>query len=127
VGRGESGKRKGRLLLTFRRAAKAISDDQLRNLLHQALETELGGVQVYEAALKCAQRDDVRKEWEEYHEQTTHHIELITGALHAFGLDPETETLGRRVVRHIGEALVQAMETAQEGGPTTRKPLPPSV
>ena len=95
----------------------AISNDQLHNLLYQALETELGGVQVYEAALKCAQRDDVRKEWEEYHEQTTHHVELITAALCAFGLDPETDTLGRDVVRHIGEALVQAIEMAQGGDP----------
>ena len=95
----------------------AISNDQLHNLLYQALETELGGVQVYEAALKCAQRDDVRKEWEEYREQTTRHVELITGALRAFGLEPEADTLGRDVVRHIGEALVQAIEMAQGGDP----------
>jgi hypothetical protein len=35
----------------------------------------------------------------------------------AFELDPETETPGRQVVRHIGEALVQAMEMALKAGP----------
>lgn len=30
------------------------------------------------------------------------------------GLDPDTETPGRLVVRHIGESLVKAMEMARE-------------
>jgi hypothetical protein len=32
------------------------------------------------------------------------------------GLDPNEETPGRKVVRHIGESLVQAMEMAAEEG-----------
>ena len=32
------------------------------------------------------------------------------------GLDPERQTPGRRVVRHIGESLVKAMEMALEAG-----------
>jgi len=32
------------------------------------------------------------------------------------GLDPETETPGRNVVRHIGESLVKAMEMALASG-----------
>ena len=32
------------------------------------------------------------------------------------GLDPEAETPGRAVVRHIGESLVKAMEMALESG-----------
>lgn len=94
----------------------AISQDQLHDLLFQALETEVGGLQVYEAALKCAQDDDLREEWQEYHDQTTRHVELVTGALRAFGLDPDDDTPGRDVVRHIGNSLVQAIEMAQAGG-----------
>ncbi len=90
-----------------------IKEDQLHELLFQALETELGGVQVYEAALKCAQNDDVKKEWTEYHEQTRRHVELVEEALQAYGLDPATETPGRQVVRTIGSALVQAIEMAR--------------
>ena len=97
----------------------AISkEERLHELLFQALETELGGVQVYETALRCVQTDDLRKEWEEYHQQTNRHVELVQSALAAFDLDPATQTPGRSVVHHIGAALVQAMEMAlAEGSP----------
>ncbi len=95
-----------------------IIDGQLEDLLYQALETELGGLQVYTAALACARNDDLHKEWQGYHEQTGRHVELVTGALEAFGLDPEAETPGRQVVRLIGQALVKAIEmAAKEGTP----------
>ena len=93
-----------------------VEEEQLHDLLYQALETELGGVQVYEAALGCVQNSDLRKEWQEYHEQTSRHVELVTESLRAFGLDPETDTPGRRVVRHTGESLVKAIELARAEG-----------
>jgi len=92
-----------------------MNQDQLNELLYQALETELGGVQVYESALRCVQNDDLREEWEKYHDQTTHHVELVEGLLREFDLDPATETPGRKVVRHIGTSLVKAMEMALAG------------
>ncbi len=94
-----------------------MNDDQLHELLYQALETELGGVLVYESALRCVKNDDLREEWDKYHGQTTHHVELVEGVLRAFGLDPATDTPGRQVVRHIGTSLVQAMEMALREGP----------
>jgi len=94
-----------------------MNEDQLNELLYQAFETELGGVQVYETALKCVQNDDLREEWEKYHGQTTHHVEIVQGLLHEFGLDPGVETAGRAVVRHIGASLVQAMEMALADAP----------
>ena len=94
-----------------------MNNDQLHELLHQALETELGGVEVYETALRCVKNDDLREEWEKYHEQTTHHVEIVKGVFEAFGLDPNTETPGRSVVRHIGRSLVKAMEMALTDGP----------
>lgn len=93
-----------------------MNDKQLHELLYQALETEMGGVKVYETALRCAQNDQLRKEWGAYHEQTTHHVELLEGLLDAFGLDKSIETSGREVVRHIGESLVNAMEMASKAG-----------
>lgn len=93
-----------------------VSESKLHELLYQALETELGGVEVYEAALSCARNDDLKKEWQEYHEQTTRHVELVRSCLEAFGLDPEAETPGRQVVRHTGQSLVQAIELARSGG-----------
>jgi|ERR1700677_2487474 rubrerythrin len=89
-----------------------VDEDQLFDLLYQTLETELGGVQIYEAAVPCARNDDLRQEWEHYLDQTRHHVELVESALQAFGLDPTTETPGRKVVRHTGEALVKAIALA---------------
>ncbi len=93
-----------------------ISEKKLHELLYQMLETELGGVQVYESALRCARNEDLAKEWQHYHEQTTRHVELVQGVLEAIGLDPAAETPGRKVVRHTGEALVKAIEMARAGG-----------
>jgi hypothetical protein len=93
-----------------------MNDEQLHELLYQALETELGGVQIYRTAIRCAQNDDLREEWEKYQQQTTHHVEIVKGVLTAFALDPATETPGRAVVHHIGTSLVKAMEMALADG-----------
>lgn len=94
-----------------------MNDEQLQELLLQGLETERGGTKVYETAIRCAQHDELREEFEKYHEQTVHHVELMEGVFGAFGLDLEAESPGRAVVRHIGEALVKAMEMALAEGP----------
>jgi rubrerythrin len=93
-----------------------MKEEQVNELLYQALETELGGVQVYTTALRCAVNEDLKEEWEEYLEQTQRHVEIVQEAMEALGLDPEVETPGRNVVRHIGESLVRAMEMALEAG-----------
>jgi rubrerythrin len=89
---------------------------QVGELLLQALETEQGGVQVYTTALRCAVNDDLKEEWEKYLEQTRRHVEIVTGLCRTMDVDPEKETPGRAVVRHLGESLVQAMEMALEAG-----------
>jgi hypothetical protein len=94
-----------------------MKDEQLHELLYQALETELGGVQVYETALKCVQNEQLRKELERYYEETSRHVELVEGLLRTFGLHPGTETAGRKIVRLIGDSLVGAMELALKVGP----------
>jgi hypothetical protein len=90
--------------------------EQLNELLYQSLETELGGVQVYTTALQCAVNEDLKEEWGEYLEQTENHVEIMQRTVEALGLDPDTETPGRQVVRHIGESLVKAMEMALQSG-----------
>lgn len=90
--------------------------EQLNELLYQALETELGGVQVYKTAITCAINEDLKEEWEEYLEQTENHVEVVQTMMQALGLDPATETPGREVVRHHGESLVKAMEMALQAG-----------
>jgi rubrerythrin len=94
-----------------------MKSEQLSELLYQALETETGGVQIYKTAVRCAQNDDLKEEWEKYLEQTQNHERILLDICTAFGLDPHKETPGRKVVRHIGESLVKAMEMALQSGP----------
>lgn len=93
-----------------------MKDEQVRELLYQALETEIGGVQVYTTALRCAVNEDLKEEWEEYLEQTKNHVIIMENVLTKLDLDPNEETPGREVVRHIGESLVESMEMALEAG-----------
>ena len=94
-----------------------MKNDQVTELLYQALETEMGGVKIYETALRCAVNPDLKEEWEEYYEQTANHVQIVLGVMETLGIDPEKETPGREVVRRIGESLVAAMETALQNAP----------
>jgi rubrerythrin len=94
-----------------------MKQEQLTELLYQALETEKGGIQVYKTAIRCAQNADLKEEWEKYLEQTENHERILTDVCTAFGLDPNTQTPGRKVVGHIGASLVKAMEMALQSGP----------
>ncbi|MBA3769884.1 MAG: hypothetical protein H0X08_05215 [Blastocatellia bacterium] len=87
-----------------------------KELLIQALETELGGVQVYTNAVTCAVNDDLKEEWEKYLAQTQQHVEIVEEMFGKLGLDIAEETPGRAVVRHTGESLVKAMEMAKSAG-----------
>lgn len=89
---------------------------QLSELLLQSLETELGGVKIYQTALGCVINKNLHEEWEKYLDQTTRHVEVMRELFEKLGLDPQQETPGRKVVRHIGESLVQAMQMAQQAG-----------
>ena len=92
-----------------------LSTGHLTELLYQALETEKGGVQIYSTALRCALNEDLKEEWNKYLEQTKEHVQIVSEILKAMNLDTEIETPGRKIVRHIGDSLVQAMEMALRG------------
>ncbi|MEX0797298.1 MAG: hypothetical protein WD274_11445 [Acidimicrobiia bacterium] len=93
-----------------------MKDSQVEELLYQALETELGGVEIYKTALRCATNTDLREEWKKYLEETENHVSIVKDVFSQLGLDESTETPGRSVVRHKGEALVKAMEIALQSG-----------
>jgi rubrerythrin len=90
--------------------------NHVTELLYQALETEKGGVQIYTTALRCAVNEELREEWQKYLEETKNHVQVVSEILQSAGLNPETETPGRKVVRHIGTSLVKAMEMALRAG-----------
>jgi rubrerythrin len=93
-----------------------MKKEQWTELLYQALETEMGGVQVYETALRCVVNDDLKEEWQNYLDQTKNHVQIVRGVFEKLKLDPDAETPGRQVVRHIGQSLVTAMEMALQAG-----------
>lgn len=92
-----------------------LSTNHVTELLYQALETEKGGVQIYSTAIRCALNKDLKEEWNKYLEQTKTHVQVLSDILKSMNLDLETETPGRKIVRHIGDSLVQAMEMALRG------------
>lgn len=95
-------------------AKSALDTEQVHELLYQALETELGGIQVYENAIACAVNEDLKKEWTKYLSQTKNHREILLSVCEQLGLDPAAQTPGRQVVAHLGQSLVQAMRMAKE-------------
>jgi hypothetical protein len=84
----------------------------VKELLLQALEHEMGGTAVYETALKCAQNEDLREEWEKYLEETEKHVQVLHNACLQLEIDPEEQTPGRKITHDIGQSLVAAMEAA---------------
>jgi rubrerythrin len=88
--------------------------DQIRELVLQALETERGGQQVYEAALACARDPLLREDWERVRRETKRHERIALRLCLALDLDPEEESPGRGVARLIGQALVDAIRRAAD-------------
>jgi rubrerythrin len=93
-----------------------MKKNQLETLLLQSLEHEMGGVKVYTAALECAVNADLKKEWQNYLEQTRTHVTTLEEVCRSLKIDPAREIPGRAVVRTVGKALVDAMKQAQSAG-----------
>ncbi len=89
---------------------------KIHDLLYQALETELGGIAVYTAALSCATNEDLAKEWTEYLDETTTHKQVLLTVFEELALDADQEVPSREVVRHHGQSLVAAIELAIAAG-----------
>jgi hypothetical protein len=100
----------------MKKETRSKDKDQLHALLYDALETEQGGVLVYETALRCAIHDDLIEEWEKYRSQTNTHVRILTDVLKKLGLNPDQETPGRNVVRHSGMGIIRTMEIALMAG-----------
>lgn len=95
---------------------KAGNADQIKELLYQALETEIGGLAIYEIAVSCAINEDLKKEWLGYLEETRTHRRVLLTVFEQLKLDPQAKSPGRDVVRHLGESLVKAMKMAISAG-----------
>ncbi|HZV38502.1 MAG TPA: hypothetical protein VFF96_07130 [Pseudoxanthomonas sp.] len=98
-------------------ARSSLTDQPgIHELLLQALETERGGIQVYTAALRAAQNEDLTQEWQEYLEQTRRHEQILLALFEDLGNDPDEKSPGREVVASLGKSLVAAIEMAVANG-----------
>lgn len=93
-------------------AKKTYDNGAVKELLLQALETERGGIKIYTAAIAAAVNKDLRKEWQEYLDETKHHEQVLTKVFAELGMDTEETSPGRQVCAHIGASLVEAIELA---------------
>jgi len=89
---------------------------QLESLLYQMMETEKGGVKIYTTALQCAINQDLKEEWTKYLEETRHHLEVVQEMFIQFNLDAQAIVPDAKIVSHIGESLVNAMNMAKQSG-----------
>jgi len=90
---------------------------QIEDLLLQALETEMGGVEVYRLAIQCARNADLKEEWTKYLGQTERHVEVVRGVFEQLGLDAEATSPGRQIVRDKAKGLLFAMQKALKDAP----------
>ena len=89
-----------------------INKEQVAELLFQTLETEIGGVLVYETALRCVVNDDLKEEWEKYLEQTHRRVQIVQGLVEQFGLDPNNEP-----VCFLPDQIVTHRSSSDAAGP----------
>ncbi|HUQ74486.1 MAG TPA: hypothetical protein VM183_07155 [Burkholderiales bacterium] len=88
----------------------------VKELILESLEHERGGVKIYETALKCAQNEDLKEEWEKYQQETERHVQILQDVCSQMQLDAEEQTPGRKIVQDMGMSLVAAMEAALGAG-----------
>ena len=88
----------------------------VKELILQSLEHEMGGVKIYETALKCAQNEELKEEWERYHQETERHVQILHDVCSQMQFDPEEQSPGRKIVKDMGASFVAAMEAALGAG-----------
>ncbi len=93
-----------------------MNPKQMEQLIYEGLETEMGGVKIYEKALECVQNKELKQEWQRYYKQTQRHVEIMMEICKKLELDPDQETPGRHIVRTIGQTLLQIMDSAAQTG-----------
>jgi rubrerythrin len=93
-----------------------MNSAQFNELILQSLEHERGGVKIYQKAIECALREDLRREWQGYLAQTEQHVQALTDICEHFDIDPFTTTPGTQIVKLLGTSLLNAMQQALATG-----------
>src|SRR5207237_8911451 len=80
------------LRLPHRSTGEHMETKQVKELVLQSLEHEMGGVKIYETALKCALNEELKEEWEKYHQETEKHVQILSDVCLQLQYDPAEET-----------------------------------
>ncbi|MGH8923642.1 MAG: DUF892 family protein [Acidimicrobiia bacterium] len=65
------------------------------------------GVRVYQTAIRCAENEDLKEEWEKYLEETENHVRIVADIFNELGMNTDIETPGREIVRAKGGGFGQ--------------------
>jgi len=93
-----------------------MNTHKLELLVLEALQTETGGVKVYDKALECVDNTELRAEWRKYRDQTERHREVLLEACTKLGINPNHRAPGCDIVRATADSLVRNMDVALESG-----------
>jgi hypothetical protein len=93
-----------------------VNITRVHELILQAHTHDEGGIKVYESALKCAFKDELREEWENYLEEMKHHEAVLRGVCAVFRLNPDAKTPACKIVQSMDDSLVEAITKARGAG-----------
>lgn len=91
-----------------------MKQSHVDDFLLQALETELGALQVYEAALRCASDAHLRDQWVKHRAESEQHARVYRELIDGLRLDASLVTPARALVRRVNESLVAAITSAHD-------------
>lgn len=94
--------------------ARFCGDRSVRDVLLEALETELGNAQVYSTAVQCAIDADLREDWEDHLERTQQHVSVLRAVLAGAQIEEDQDTPRRTAVKRLDRSLVRTMIKAKE-------------
>ncbi len=91
---------------------KKYNVSALEDLLHQTLETEASAALVYQTAIRCATRDDLKSEWQEYLERARTHHEIVSDLCQAAQIQLHERPTHPTLASHLAPVMVSAMQAA---------------
>ncbi len=94
-----------------------MPSEQLKKLLLQSVEHERGSVDIYQTALKCALRQDLKDDWTRRLAHTRERELMLTELCRKLAINPEEMTSGREINKYLGESLISAIQLAHESSP----------
>jgi ferritin-like metal-binding protein YciE len=100
-----------------------MENKQLKELLLQSLEHEMGGVHIYEAAVSAVRNEGLKTEFGKYLEQTRKHVQILETVFATMKIDPREHSPGRQIIAMLGKSLVTAIKEAMATNDATASEL----